>query len=399
MNVCVVGGAGKMAEAAIRDLVESEEVEQIVLADLNAAGLAERAAAMASAKVTTATVDVTDIEALARVLEPCDVVVNCSMAYFNEAVMEACLAAGSHYTDTGGLFHWAKKQLAMSERFEKAGLTAILGSGSAPGIVNVMARYAEQRLDTVEWVRIYDGIVNFAVSPAPLVPPYSLDTILNEFLMSAWPFEDGEWREYGPFQGAEEVDFPAPVGRQTCYYTIHSEPATIPVAFADKGLRECFFKLALPKRFEEKLRFLCDLGAAGTEAIAVKGQNEPVVPRALTLELVERALAEAEAAAAAGEKPKLDDHKVLRVDVRGTKGGQTQDWRLETVLHWYPEWEMPCSTFTVGYPAALTGRLLGRGAIERKGAFGGEAAIPPETYFAELNRRGIHVEATRRVVY
>ena len=94
MNVCVVGGAGKMAEAAIRDLVESDEVERIVLADLNEAGLAERAAAMASARVSTVAVDVSDTEALARVLEPVDVVVNCSMAYFNEAVMEACLKAG-----------------------------------------------------------------------------------------------------------------------------------------------------------------------------------------------------------------------------------------------------------------------------------------------------------------
>lgn len=393
MNVCVVGGAGKMAEAAIRDLIESDEVEHVLLADMNEAGLTARAAAMASQKLSTATVDVTDTEALARVLEPCDVVVNCSLAYFNEAVMEACLKSGCHYTDTGGLFHWAKKQLTLSERFAEAGLTAILGSGSAPGIVNVLARYACERLDTVEHVKIWDGIANWGTAAAPLVPPYSLDTLLNEFLMSAWPYEDGEWKEYPPFQGAEEVDFPDPVGTQTCYYTIHSEPATIPVSFADKSIRTCFFKLALPKRFEEKLRFLCDLGAASTEAISVKGRQ--VVPREVILELVEQTLAEA----AAREKPKLDDHKVLRVGVRGTKEGQTVDWTLETILHWYPEWNMPCSTFTVGYPAALTGRLLGRGAIERRGAFGGEAAIPPETYFAELNKRGISVAATQRVVY
>jgi lysine 6-dehydrogenase len=393
MNVCVVGGAGKMAEAAIRDLIESDEVEEIFLADLNEAGLAARKEAMASQKVRTVALDVSDTEALARVLEGVDVVVNCSMAYFNEGVMEACLKAGAHYTDTGGLFHWAKKQLAMSERFEAAGLTAILGSGSAPGMVNVMARYAEQRLDTVEYVRIYDGIVNWGAAAAPLVPPYSLDTILNEFLMSAWPFENGDWREYGPFQGAEEVDFPAPVGTQTCYYTIHSEPGTIPVAFADKGIRECFFKLALPARFEQKLRFLCDLGAAGTDPIAVKGAQ--VVPRDLILALVEETLKEA----ATKEPPKLDDHKVLRVEVRGTKDGQTQDFRMETILHHYPAWEMPCSTFTVGYPAALTGRLLGRGAIAKKGAFGGEAAIPPELYFSELNKRGISVTATQKVVY
>jgi saccharopine dehydrogenase-like NADP-dependent oxidoreductase len=393
MNICVVGGAGKMAEAAVRDLIESDEVTQVLLADMNEAGLNARRQAMASAKLSTVALDVTDIDALAAVLEPCDVVVNCSMAYFNEGVMEACLKAGCHYTDTGGLFHWAKKQLALNDRFEAAGLTAVCGSGSAPGIVNVMARYAEQRLDTVEWVRIRDGIANFGTAVAPLVPPYSLDTILNEFLMSAWPFEDGEWKEYPPFHGAEEIDFPAPVGAQTCYYTIHSEPYTIPIAFKDKGIRECSFKLALPKRFEERLRFLCDLGAAGTEPLPVKGQQ--VVPREVLLELVDRALRDA----TTEEASEPDDHKVLRVDVRGTRDGQIQDWRLESILHWYPDWKMPCSTFTVGYPAALTGRLLGRGAIERMGAFGGEAAIPPEIYFAELNTRDIHVTATQKVVY
>ena len=393
MKVCIVGGAGKMAEGAIRDLIESDAVGGVLLADLNEVGLTARKDAMPSAKISTVAVDVAHVDALAAVLEAVDVCLNCSMAYLNEGVMEACLKAGCHYTDTGGLFHWAKKQLAMSDRFEAAGLTAVCGSGSAPGIVNVMARYAEQRLDTVEWVRITDGIANWGTSAAPLVPPYSLETILNEFLMSAWPFENGDWKEYGPFEGTEEVDFPEPVGTQTCYHTIHSEPYTIPIAFRDKGIRTCTFKLALPKLFEQKLRFLCDLGAAATDAIDLKGNS--IVPRDLVLELVNRALAEA----ATKEPPKLDDHKVLRVDVRGEKDGQTVDWRLESVLHFYPEWSMPCSTFTVGYPAALTARLLGRGAIERRGAFGGEACIPPEIFFAELNQRGIHVEATQKVTH
>jgi lysine 6-dehydrogenase len=393
MKVCVVGGAGKMAEACVRDLVEADEVEALVLADLNEAGLTARREALGSAKVATVAVDVTDVDALARVLEACDVCVNCSLAYFNEGVMDACLKAGTHYTDMGGLFHWAKKQLAMNDRFAAAGLTAVCGSGSAPGIVNVMARYASLRLDTVEWVRITDGIVNFAAAAAPLVPPYSLDTILNEFLMSAWPFLDGDWKEVAPFQGAEEVDFPDPVGTQTCYYTIHSEPYTIPMAFRDKGIRECTFKLALPKVFEQKLRFLCDLGAADTEPIEVKGAR--IIPRDLTLELVARAMAAARSTTPATP----DDHKVLRVDVRGTRHGQLQDWRLESVLDPYPEWGMPCGSFTVGFPAAVTARLVGRGAIERRGAFGGEAAIPPETYFAELNKRGIHIDAMQRVAY
>ena len=273
MKICVVGAAGKMAEAAVRDLVETEEVEAILLADLNEGPLEARRQAFASPKIASAVLDLRDQEALAKLLEPVDVCLNCTLPYFNEAIMEACLKAGSHYTDMGGLFHWAKKQLAMNDRFAAAGLTAVCGSGSAPGIVNVMARHAYLQLDSVEWVRIYDGIVNSTPPVAPLVPPYSLDTLLNEFLMSAWPFIDGDWKEFAPFSGLEEVAFPEPVGTQTCYYTIHSEPYTIAMAFADKGIRECFFKLALPTAFEQKLRFLCDLGAAETEAIERQGNQ------------------------------------------------------------------------------------------------------------------------------
>ena len=145
-----------------------------------------------------------------------------------------------------------------------------------------MARYAYLRLDTVEWVRITDGIANSRRPSRPLCLPTRSTRILNEFLMSAWTFDDGDWQEFAPFPGAEDVDFPEPVGTQTCYYTIHSEPYTIP-RLSDKGIRQCYFKLALPKAFEQKLRFLCDLGVADTEAVKVKGTS--VVPRDVMLEL------------------------------------------------------------------------------------------------------------------
>jgi saccharopine dehydrogenase-like NADP-dependent oxidoreductase len=258
----------------------------------------------------------------------------------------------------------------------------------------VMARYAALRLDTVEWVRIRDGIVNFAPAHAPLVPPYSLDTLLNEFMMNPWIFRDGEWCEMTPFSGAEVIDFPEPVGTQTCFYTIHSEPQTIPVSFRDKGIREVSFQLSLPKAFEDKLRFVVELGLAGKEAVTVDGTE--VVPRALLTKLVEETMA---AANAGGPPPPADDHKVLRVDVRGTKDGQVQDFRLESIQHPYPEWGMSCGAFTVGFLSAVTVLLLGRGVITGRGAFGGEACIPPEAYLAECNRRGLHVDVMQTCSY
>ncbi len=394
MKVCVMGGAGKMAQGAVRELVENDEVEALLLADADATALRGRVEALDAAKVSQAVVDVTDRAATATALDGIDVCLNATLPYFNEGIMEACLAAGCHYTDMGGLFHWAKKQLEMHDRFEAAGLTAVCGSGSAPGIVNVMARYASLRLDTVEWVRIRDGIVNFAPAWAPLVPPYSLDTLLNEFMMDPWIFKDGDWCEMTPFSGAEVIDFPEPVGTQTCFYTIHSEPQTIPVSFRDKGIREVSFQLSLPKAFEDKLRFVVELGLAGKEPLGVDGVE--VVPRALLMKLVEESLKEA---AAAGPPPRPDDHKVLRVDVRGTRDGQLQDYRLESIQHPYPPWDMSCGAFTVGFLSAVTVLLLGRGVITERGAFGGEACIPPEAYFAECNRRDIHVDATLTCAY
>ena len=340
MKVCVMGGAGRMALGAVREFVEHDEVEGLVLADADVAALRDRVQALDSPKVSQMVVDVTDQAGMVASLDGCDVCLNATLPYFNEGIMEACLVAGCHYTDMGGLFHWAKKQLAMSERFAAAGLTAVVGSGSAPGIVNVMARYAALRLDTVEWVRIRDGIVNFAPAWAPLVPPYSLDTLLNEFMMNPWIFKDGEWTEMSPFSGAEAIDFPEPVGTQTCFYTIHSEPQTMPVSFRDKGIREVSFQLSLPRVFEDKLRFVVELGLADTDAFEVGGT--PVVPRDVLMALVDRSLdAAREKAAAQGRTlPPPDDHKVLRVDVRGTKDGQVLDYRLESIQHPYPTWGM-----------------------------------------------------------
>jgi saccharopine dehydrogenase-like NADP-dependent oxidoreductase len=393
MRVVVVGGAGKMASGAVRGFIEAEDVEGIILVDRDAAALERRARETPSDKVKTIVLDLGDHAALVDALRHSDACLNATFAYFNEAVMGACLEAKVHYTDLGGLFHWAKRQLAMHDRFRDAGLTAIAGSGSAPGIVNVMARFAYLRLETVDYVRIRDGIVNFAPPAVPLVPPYALDTILNEFTMNPWTFLGGEHKEVPPFSGAEEVDFPEPVGRQTAFHTIHSEPCTIAASFKDKGIQEVSFKLSLPKAFEQKLRLLVDLGLSETEATVLDGV--PVEPRRLLSHLVERSLEQL-----AEQAPtKLDDHKALRVSVHGTKDGQMQDYVMDCVVHPHPEWHMPTSTWTVGFPGAITTRLLGGGVIDQPGVYGGEAVIPPEVYFAELNRQGIHVDIARHVVY
>src|SRR5699024_4545600 len=114
-------------------------------------------------KVVIEKVDLNDHDSIVANLNGYDVCLNASSHVFNLNVMKACVEAKTHYTDFGGLFHWAKEQLKMHDAFKKAGIVGIVGSGSAPGIVNVMAKYGYENLDTVESVHIRDGIVNFAM--------------------------------------------------------------------------------------------------------------------------------------------------------------------------------------------------------------------------------------------
>ncbi len=385
MKITVLGGAGAMARSAVLDLLESREVEALNLADLNLRALEELKESLKSKKVSIVGIDVTHHRDLVRVIEGSDAVINGTLYYHNVEVMRACLEARVHYVDMGGLFHVSRKQMLFDKDFKRAGLTAILGMGSAPGIVNVMAGYAYDRLDSVEYVRIRDGIVNLTRTESPLGIPYALETILDEFVMNPYVFENGDWIELKPFSIPEEVDFPEPVGRQTTFATLHSEVATIPVSFRDKGVKEVNFKLALPREFEKKLRFLVDLGFGSREPILV--DRKKVVPRDVLLSLSREF-------PATSAKP--DDHKVLRVDVKGKKGREDVTYRLESVQHPYEKWNMRCGSFTVGFPVAVVAKMLGSGRVRVKGAVGSEKAIEAETFFKALAKRGLEVTVTRK---
>lgn len=381
MKITVLGAAGKMAPGVIRDLAETPEVKEIMLVDLASTRqvLEQRASDWGNHKATAVFADITDLERLRTAIRGSNALANCTIYYFNLQVMEACLAEGVHYVDMGGLFHVARKQMPLSDQWRAKDLTAVLGMGSAPGIVNVMSRYAVDRLDTVDAIHIRDGIVNRAESDTPLAVPYALGTLLDEFIMNPYIFENGDWKEVRPFSGPEEIDFPPPVGTQTVYCTLHSEEATIPVTFKSKGLKHMTFKLALPKAFDEKLRFLVALGLGSKEPVQVG--DAAVNPRDFLVAVIDRL-----------PKPaaKPADYKVLRVDVSGKKDGRSREIRVEMICSPYTPWGMGTGPHSVGVPVGVTCRMLGSGIITRRGALPAEACVPPEPFFKLLAERNLH---------
>ncbi len=197
-------------------------------------------------------VDARDPESLARALRGADVCVNCADYRLNIEVMEACLAEAAHYLDLGGLFHMTRRQLELHGAFRAAGLTAILGMGSAPGKTNLLARAAVERLGTEpRTLHIWAVTRDPAAAGHPLPAPYSVRTLLDELHMRPMVVEEGRVTDVEPLSGEAEREFPEPVGRARGVYTLHSELATLPRRYP--SLEQASFRLCLTPGLLQKL--------------------------------------------------------------------------------------------------------------------------------------------------
>src|SRR5260370_1072095 len=126
-----------------------------------------------------------------RLIRGADVALSAVDYVFNLSILQACIQENVHYADLGGLFHMSRKLMAMHSEVEAAGITAILGMGGTPGITNLLARAAADKLDRVDSMKVELGCSDSTPSTAPLVAPYSIRTILDEFIKQAQVFKDG----------------------------------------------------------------------------------------------------------------------------------------------------------------------------------------------------------------
>jgi saccharopine dehydrogenase-like NADP-dependent oxidoreductase len=196
--------------------------------------------------------DARDPASVRRAFEGATVCVNCADYRLNLDVMRGCLAAGCSYVDLGGLYHVTLRQLRLDDDFRAAGLTAILGMGSAPGKTNLLARAAAGRLGAEpQTLEIWAAARDPAAAGHPLPAPYSIQTLLDELRMRPVVVRGGEVVEVEPLSGRAERELPEPIGRVEGIYTLHSELATLPAAFP--SLAEASFRLSLPPGLVAKL--------------------------------------------------------------------------------------------------------------------------------------------------
>ena len=288
MKFLVVGAGGQGAPCA-SILSRDPEVSEIVLVDIDLE-LAEKVSKkIGSDKITTMRVDAGNLKDLLKAAEGVDAIINLTLPRFNPNIKEAALKSGAHYVDTAfGETTWNQvienKPLEFDEDFKKAGLTAVIGCGGSPGVTNVLVRYACDKLDSVDRIRLVMGGKPLK-EPEEVVeawdPGWCPDVAIDDYAQQPVVFEDGEYKRYPPFSGLEEYKFPDPVGPQLVTRHSHEEPLTLP-RFIGKGVKYVDFMYPL----DTIAGALVKLGFASYDAINVKGVK--VAPRDVLLSLVRR---------------------------------------------------------------------------------------------------------------
>lgn len=390
MKILVVG-IGVQGSVIATELVKNSEVSEVRLADIDSRKTEWLAERLKSEKVSTQGVDANKPDDLLRATKGMDVVVNASIPIFNLKIMKAALKSGACYQDLAlgspPPFEEAlSSELELSDQFKDAGLTALINTGTSPGITNVVAKYAADRLDQVDEIRMrWFG----SMESKEYVSLWSPETMWLDMELKPIVYENGELKKVSPFSGEEEYKFPDPVGLQTVVHHHHEDVLTL--SHFIKGVKYVDFKAGGPHNVVAKA--IIQLGMLNDKPITVKGVKVAPVDVLISLTPPTLTIDEIEQKIKAGII--VDEREYFVEEVRGRREGKEVrfifNWRSN--LH-EAQRRIPGATalsYITGVPASIFAKMLGKGEIKTLGV------IPPEClelevierFLAELTEKGI----------
>ncbi len=389
-------GVGAVGSVTAEILANSQEFDQVVLADLNLERARRAENKISNDKVKVKKVDASDVDGMARAFKGIDIVLNGVIPRFNLKIMDACLKAKANYADmawdiavdktpAGGVIKQTPAEVHMKKdgAFKKAGLTGMMGLGCDPGLSNVFARLAADKLDRVKEILVRDGD-NGYVEGYEFAPLWSPETLIEEVLMPATYYGDGAYRKLPAFSGKEMFPFPDPVGKLPVYNVDHEEQETLPTFIGEvlgKGCDYCDFKIALGDEYVDAIKMLGKLGLDSPNKVDVRGVK--VAPR----DVVAAVLPDP---STLGHKAKGDC--AIGTITKGTKDGKEVGYFVYTELNHertYKKYGHSATGYSVGAPLAVCAMLFAQGKITQKGVFPPEM-LDPEPIVKMLPKVGMN---------
>jgi len=369
MKVTVLG-CGGMGRYAAKTVVGFDFVDDLTIADLDAAGAAHLASTLGP-KAHGAGVDVTDASALEHLLAGADTVLNTVGPFFRfgPPVLRAAIRARCHYLDINDDWESTVAMLAMDDEARAAGITAVIGMGASPGISNLLAGIAMRELD--EAAELYPGFDLDAAMPETRGAKPCAATIhgVHQLTGKIRVFDGGRFLDEPPMRTVE-IEYPG-LGTAHGWTMGHPEAITFPRYYP--ALRRTLVLMTMKSsnlRAMRALRFLVDAKLLSVDRAAawvewLEGVGRPV-------KTVGDYLAE------------VLDERTLRLPplfavARGQKNGKPATTAASILSA--PPVGMGGAT---GVPLAIGLAVVRPDGNQRRGVFAAEAIVEPGAFFDRL---------------
>ncbi|ADB39526.1 saccharopine dehydrogenase family protein [Spirosoma linguale] len=389
-NVLIIGAGGVGSVVAHKCAMNSDVFTTIMLAS-RTKSKCDRIAAeiqeMHGVSIQTAQVDadvVSEMVELIRSFKPV-LVINVALPYQDLPIMDACLEAGVHYMDTANYepkdvakfeYSW---QWAYKERFEQAGLMALLGCGFDPGATQVFTAYANKHyFDRMDYLDIID--CNAGNHGKAFATNFNPEINIREITQPGRYWENGEWVEIPAMSIHKPIDYPE-IGERESYVLYHEELESLVKNFPT--LKRARFWMTFGQAYLTHLEVLQNVGM--TRIDKVKFQGMDVVP----LEFLKAVLP---APDSLGEN--YTGQTSIGCQIKGVKDGEDVTcyiWNNCDHAETYREVRGQAVSYTTGVPAMIGAMLMLKGIWMKPGVWNCEE-LDPDPFIEQMNKQGLPVQ-------
>jgi saccharopine dehydrogenase (NAD+, L-lysine-forming) len=388
MSKVLVIGAGGVGSVAVHKMAQLPEVSSsITLASRRISScekIADSVKQRFGVKIETAEVDADEVGQTVRLLEQIepDLLVNLALPYQDLPLMDACLEAGVSYLDTANYepkdeakfeYRW---QWEYQERFEKAGLMALLGSGFDPGVTNVFTAWlAKHHFDRIDTLDILD--CNGGDHGHPFATNFNPEINIREVTAPARHWEQGNWVESPALSSRQSFDFPE-VGDRNMYLMYHEELESLVKHFPQ--IQRARFWMTFGDAYLTHLEVLQNVGLTSIEPIIYQGQE--IIP----LQFLKAVLPDP-----GGLGARTKGKTCIGNIISGEKDGSKVTKYLFNVCDHeacFREVGSQAVSYTTGVPAMIGAALMLKGTWQGRGVFNMEQ-LDPDPFMDMLNQYGL----------
>ena len=383
-RVLIIGAGGVGAVVAHKCASVPEVFEEIMLASRTKSKCDKIAQRIGGNRIKTAQVDADNVEQtvdLINQFKP-DLLINVALPYQDLTLMEACLRTQTNYLDTANYeprdeahfeYSW---QWAFQQRFQDAGILAVLGCGFDPGVSGVYTAYANKHyFDQMHYLDIVD--CNAGDHGKAFATNFNPEINIREITQNGRYYQDGKWISTEPMEIHKPISYPN-IGERESYLLYHEELESLTKNFPT--IKRARFWMTFGQKYITVLNVLQEVGMTSIQPIVYEGKE--IVP----LQFLKAVLPEP---ASLGEGYKGETS--IGCQIRGIKDGKDRTyyvWNNCNHAEVYKECGAQAVSYTTGVPAMIGAMMVLTGKWGGIGVKNVEE-FDPDPFMEKLNQYGL----------